>query len=279
MGYGGKYGQQYGLDEPPAGAGAVAFERTNNDLAAAIDTVRAHPGPVFQVDEVVTAVDTLVHGPRAFERFGSDTVVATDGFTPDTAAAKGDRVTSPEKHGPYEPVIDLNMVEARLTNRSRYYLARGIHDGTLLQPVRYELGTGWENPRWGEPPKPSPDSTEVANFAYEGSIYNNRMLLEEANASTLVIRCEGPVEPSFNPTEVMIYAQIRNSSNSDENYREIPFANATFPSWFHTTNQQFTSRIVVPLGVGARVPSYQAPPQRIVGDTVTAIDTVTVVVA
>ena len=184
--------------------------------------------------------------------FQSDeTLVATDSVRYPVAAV--DAQTSRPAFEPYEPVVDLNMVEARLTNRARYYISRGMHDGTSLQPVRFELGTGWENPRWGEPPKPSPDATEVANKVYEGSIWDSRMYSEEANASTLAIRCAGPEEPGYTPTELMVYAVIRNSPNPDENYREIPFANATFPSWFYTTDQRFITRIVLPLGYGARV--------------------------
>lgn len=164
--------------------------------------------------------------------------------------------TIPVRKEPYEPVVDLNMVEARLTNRARYYVSRGIHDGTILQPIRYELGSGWENPRWGEPPKPSPDATEVAFKAYGGSIYDGRMVLEEANASTLSIRCAGPEAPDYELSEIMVYAEIRNSPNVDENNRQIPFASATFPSWFHTTGQRFITRIIMPLGYGARVDTY-----------------------
>jgi hypothetical protein len=277
VGYGGKYGQQYGLDPGILGEGPVAFSFRRDETLTAVDAGEARKGYERREDEAVTAVDGSQHSPHAYSRREDEVVTATDGVDEVLADAATDRATTlPVKARPYEPVVDLNMVEGRLTNRARYYLARGIHDGTLLQPVRFELGTGWENPRWGEPPKPSPDATEVSSVIYEGSLYDGHMYLEEANASTLVIRCAGPDAPEFNPTEVMIYAQIRHSSNSEENYREIPFASACFPTWFHTTAQRFVTRIVLPLGYGARVDKYHRPPIRIQNEVATAVDTVTV---
>lgn len=280
MGYGGKYGQQYGLDPGELGFGPVSYSYRRDEIVTAVDATDARKGYERREDEVVTAVDSLGWSPHAFVRREDETVTATDGVDEVLEDAADDRATtSPVRVRLYEPVVDLNMVEARLTNRARYYLARGIHDGTLVQPVRFELGSGWENPRWGEPPKPSLDATEVAHKVWEGSIYDGLMYMEEANASTLVIRCGGPEAPDTNPTELMIYAQIRHSSNSDENYREIPFASACFPSWFHTTAQRFSTRIVLPLGYGARVEKYQRPPYRAANEYVTAVDTVTVEVA
>lgn len=280
MGYGGKYGQQYGLDEP-FGEEPTVFEFRSDETVTAVDTLPDHWLNRFRrEDEVVTAVDTKDWHPHSYSRREDDTATAYDGVDEKQESAADDRVTTiPLRLAPYEPLVDLNMVEARLTSRARYYLARGIHDGTLLQPVRYELGTGWENPRWGEPPKPSPDATEVTNLVHEGSIWDSQMILEEANASTLAIRCAGPEEPSYNPTELMVYAEVRHSPNEDENYHEIPFACATFPSWFHTTAQRFNTRIVLPLGYGARVDKYVRPPIRIVNEEVFAVDTVRVEIA
>jgi len=174
---------------------------------------------------------------QAFERRNDDTVTAVDTL-PEQA---GDLIT--RRFLPaYEPVIDLNMVEARLTNRARYYIARGMHDGTALHPTRCVLGTGWEAPRWGEPPKPSPDATEVTNAVFEVDVQ-----VEVANYKTLVVRCEGPVEPDYEVQEVMVYAQILNSPVTGESLREIPFANATFPTWFHTVGQRFVARLVIPM--------------------------------
>ncbi|NIT77394.1 MAG: hypothetical protein GWN58_23570 [Anaerolineae bacterium] len=277
MGYGGKYGQQYGLDEP-FGEEPTGFVFRRDETVTAVDTLPAHwLGRLRREDETVTAVDDVVWAPRAYNRREDETATATDGVDEILEDAAADRDTTAPVHlKPYEPLVDLNMVEARLTNRARYYIARGLHDGTLLQPVRYELGAGWENPRWGEPPKPSPDATEVANLVHEGSIWDGQMLLEEANASTLAIRCAGPDEPSYNPTELMVYAEIRHSSIADENFHQIPFACATFPSWFHTTDQRFITRIILPLGYGARVEKYQRPPIRIIHEDLFAVDTVTV---
>ncbi|MHC4816598.1 MAG: hypothetical protein ACYTF8_00870 [Planctomycetota bacterium] len=143
---------------------------------------------------------------------------------------------------PYEPLVDLNMVEARLTNRARYFIARGMHDGTSIKPVRFVLGAGWENPRWGEPCKPSPDATEVAGEVFEGPVVS-----EQANDRTLVVRCEGEVAPIYQVQEVMVYAQIFNSPFPGESLKEIPFACATFPQWFHTTGQWFVARLVIPM--------------------------------
>jgi hypothetical protein len=279
VGYGGKYGQQYGLDEAEPPSGAVAFVFRQDETVTAVDTLPEHwLGRERRQDETVTAVDGVQQSPKAYNYREDETVTATDGVDELAESAADDRTTSiPLRLSQYEPVVDLNMVEARLTHRARYYLARGIHDGTLLQPVRFELGSGWENPRWGEPPKPSPDATEVANLVHEGSIFDGQMYMEEANASTLVIRCGSPEAPAFNPSELMIYAEIRHSSNSEENYRQIPFANATFPSWFHTTDQRFITRIVLPLGYGERMETYQRPPIRISNEIVSAVDTVTVV--
>jgi len=143
---------------------------------------------------------------------------------------------------PYAPVVDLNMVRATLTNRARYYIARGMHDGTILQPVRYVLGAGWESPRWGEPPLPAPDSTEVSNPVFEADIE-----LEIANEKTLVLSCHGPEAPSYRVQEVMVYARILNTPYPDEVHREIPFACATFPEWFHAAGQKFSARLVIPM--------------------------------
>ncbi len=150
---------------------------------------------------------------------------------------------------PYTPVIDLNLLRVSLTSRARYFIARGAGDGTVLVPTRFVLGAGWENPRWGEMPFPSPEATEVSNPVFEGSIYDGLLQVEEANASTFVLRCAGPT-PSmdFTPTEVMVYAEIHNSPLATENYREIPFACATFPSWFHVSDQRFVTRLVLPVG-------------------------------
>lgn len=141
---------------------------------------------------------------------------------------------------PYQPVVDLNMVEARLTHRSRYYVSRGMHDGTGLRLTRFVLGAGWENPRWGAPCKPSADATEVSNAVYEGYV-----VTERANDKTLVVRCAGEVAPAYQVQEIMIYAQIFNSPITGESMKEIPFASATFPEWFHTTGQRFVTRILI----------------------------------
>jgi hypothetical protein len=143
---------------------------------------------------------------------------------------------------PYEPVVDLNMVRATLTNRARFYIARGMHDGTVLQPLRYVLGAGWESPRWGEPPLPAPDSTDITNAVYEADV-----VMEEANDKTLVLGCYGPEAPSYRVQEVLVYARILNTPYADEVHREIPFACATFPEWFHTPGQRFTARLVIPM--------------------------------
>lgn len=280
MGYGGKYGQQYGLDL--SGLGFEEFSFRRDEVVTAIDELPAHWLERYRrADEVVTAVDVVFNSPHAYHRISNEVVAASDGveeIIEDAAAA--DRATAaPVRLKTYLPVVDLNMIEARLTNRARYYLSRGICDGTLLHPVRYELGSGWENPRWGEPCKPAPDATEVVALVHAGSLFDGQMILEEANASTLVIRCASPETPDFNPTELMVYAEIRHSSRIDENYRQIPFASATFPAWFHTTGQRFLARIVVPLGVGARVETYQRPPSRAQAEEAVAVDTVTVLVS
>lgn len=171
-----------------------------------------------------------------------ETVTATDGWEVTPVGPPQDAPTTRPRQVPYEPVVDLNMVEGRLTNRARYYISRGMHDGTSLTPVRFVLGAGWENPRWGEPCKPSADATEVASSLYEGLVVN-----EQANAKTLVVRCEGQVAPDYWVQEVMIYARIVNSPDVGESYKEIPFASATFPQWFHTTGQWFVARIVIPM--------------------------------
>jgi hypothetical protein len=171
-----------------------------------------------------------------------ETVTATDGGEAIPTGPPEDAPTTRFKQVPYEPVVDLNMVEGRLTNRARYYISRGMHDGTSLTPVRFVLGAGWENPRWGEPCKPSPDATEVSSALYEGYVVN-----EEANEKTLVVRCEGLVAPDYWVQEVMIYARIVHSPVVGESYKEIPFASATFPQWFHTTGQWFVARIVIPM--------------------------------
>jgi len=174
---------------------------------------------------------------QAFEFVSNEMVTAVDTLPQESADELTRRYLPP-----YEPVIDLNMVEARLTNRARYYISRGMHDGTSLYPTRFVLGTGWESPRWGEPPKPSPDTTEVTAEVYEGDV-----VLEEANPKPLVIRCEGPEAPSYGVQEVMVYAIIRNSPVTGESFKEIPFACAVFPAWFHTAGQQFVARLVIPM--------------------------------
>jgi len=180
---------------------------------------------------------------KAFSFRSDETVTAEDGTGAFPVGPPEDAPTTIKPHlMPYEPLVDLNMVEGRLTNRARYYIARGMHDGTCLKPVRFVLGAGWENPRWGEPCKPSPDATEVSSVVFEGAVVN-----EAANDRTLVVRCEGEVAPTYQVQEVMVYAQIRNSPIPGESYKEIPFACATFPQWFHTTGQWFVARLVIPM--------------------------------
>ncbi len=171
-----------------------------------------------------------------------ESVTAEDGHDTTPVGPPEDAPTTRPHIEPYEPLVDLNMVEGRLTNRARYYIARGMHDGTGLKPVRFVLGAGWENPRWGEPCKPSPDATEVAGEVFEGFVVS-----EQANPKTLVLRCEGEVAPIYAVQEVMVYAQIFNSPFPGESLKEIPFACATFPQWFHTTGQWFVARLVIPM--------------------------------
>jgi len=297
VGYGRKYGQSYGLDEGPAPTGGVAYSFSRNETVTAVDGVSALHGVgysyqrdevvtaidgtivveangyQFRSDEVVTAVDAVYLSPWDYHYRSDEVVTALDGASATPVLGAEDLPTSPtpSKRRKYEPVVDLNMVQATLTNRGRFYVARGIHDGTIVQPVRYVLGAGWENPRWGESPLPSPDSTEVAHAQFEGT-----PVLEEANASTLAIRVLGEEGADYEPTEVMVYARILNSPYPDEAHREIPFACATFPPWFHTPNQVFSSRLVIPLGVGARAESVVIP-HKVAREVVTAVDTVTVV--
>ena len=143
---------------------------------------------------------------------------------------------------PYEPVVDLNMVKATLTSRARYYISRGAHDGTILQPTRFVLGAGWENPRWGEPSRPSQEATEVSLAVAEGAV-----VVEQANPMALSVSVAGAVAPAYSVQEVMVYARITNSPDAVENMKEIPFACATVPQWFHAPGQRFSARIIIPL--------------------------------
>jgi hypothetical protein len=302
VGLGDKYGQSYGLDDVgAAGGGGVAYSFTRAETVTAVDGVTVFSGiayafredEVVQVldgtvivqgdyyarrsDEVVTANDFASISPKDYHYREDEVVAAQDDVTEDTSTIVKDWPTSkaPSKRGRYEPVVDLNMVRASLTNRGRFYLARGIHDGTIVQPVAFDLGGGWENPRWGEPPQPSADSTEVSNKVFSGSIYDGHMVLEEANPSTLAICIKGEVAPDYEATEVMVYAKILNSPYDDETHREIPFACATFPSWFHTPGQMFSSRLIIPLGTGVKVPTIEIP-HRIRHEIVNVVDSVCV---
>jgi hypothetical protein len=203
------------------------------------------PGDLYLFSATNTGIQDEIQSPgwepSKFYSFRSDEAV-TAYDAPAAPGSADDVPTSRPVFEPYEPVVDLNMVEARLTNRARYYISRGMHDGTALRPTRFVLGAGWENPRWGEPCKPSPDATEVTSEVFEGLVVS-----EAANPKTLVVRCEGQVAPAYQVQEVMVYAQIHNSPYSGESLKEIPFASATFPEWFHTTGQRFVARIVIPM--------------------------------
>jgi hypothetical protein len=203
------------------------------------------PGNLYLFSATNPGVQDEVQSPgwqpsEAYEFRSDEVVVAVDDFGHSGPAV--DVPTTRPVFKPYEPVVDLNMVEGRLTNRARYYIARGMHDGTGLKPVRFVLGAGWENPRWGEPCKPSPDATEVSSEVFEGFVVS-----EAANDKTLVLRCEGEVAPAYQIQEVMVYATIFNSPFPGESLKEIPFCCATFPQWFHTTGQWFVARLVIPM--------------------------------
>jgi len=302
VGLGDKYGQSYGLDELGGIAGGgIAYEFSNAENVTAVDGVTVIKGQGYayrsdevvtvldgvivvqgdyyarRSDEVVTAVDAVRLSPWDYHYRSDEVVTALDDAKALPLGAEGDYPTAkaPSKLGRYEPVVDLNMVRATLTNRGRYYMARGIHDGTIVQPVRFVLGSGWENPRWGEPPLPSPDSTEVSNPRFEGTAYDGHLILEEANPSTLAICIRGEEGAAYEPSEVMVYAQIRNSPYPEEAHREIAFACATFPVWFHAPTQVFSSRLIIPLGVGVRVPNIEIP-HKVAHEVVRAVDTVCV---
>jgi hypothetical protein len=191
---------------------------------------------------------TLITFTVYLEDYGGKYNTSTYSFT--TKAAPTAIIDAPTKRyiAPYGPVIDLSLINVALSSRARYYIARGAHDGTLLTPSRFVLGLGWENPRWGELPYPSSGSTEVAHFLFEGSVYDGSLGIEAANSKTLVLRCECPILMDGAPTEIMVYAEIHNSPVATENYREIPFACATFPSWFYVSDQNFVTRLVLPVG-------------------------------
>ena len=144
-------------------------------------------------------------------------------------------------------MLDLGLVKATLTSVGRYYAARAHTDGTALQPYRAELGSGYNNPRWGETLLPSQESTGVVNMVWEGDLANGRVWLERANPRTLVIRIAGPINSSVRITEAMVYARIVSSPYLSEVGSEIPWASVAFPEWFHATDQQFVLRIVLPM--------------------------------
>ena len=299
MGYGSLYGSQFGFEPLGEAGGGFAYSVTQSDTVTTSDTgsrtqsahrietdnptaTDAHSytvGTPYAVShaDVVTVFSTHQIVPIDYEVSHSDTVTASDaGASSPEFGASDQPSTGPANYRIYEPVVDLNMVQAVLTTRARRYLSRAVTDGTALRPNRFEFGAGWENPRWGELPKPSPDATEVGSVLYEGYLGAD-MEIEEANASTLAIRCGGDVAPAYSPAEVMVYAQIRNSPYSSENYREIPFACAVFPQWFHSPGQRFVTRIVIPLGDGTRV-RVDVPPPRVLGaDNVSVSDALTVV--
>lgn len=169
--------------------------------------------------------------------------------------------------------LNQSQLLATLTSEARQYLARSVREGFFLQPSRFILGSGGADYRPGVPLPASPDTTDVVNPVFEGSRLDGSLEVEAANASTLVLRCRGPVAPSYKVTEILVYAIARHCA-LDANV-EIPFACAYFPPWLHSTSQRFTTRLVLPLGIGADVGTNGLLTSR-PGDTAVAMDSLTV---
>ena len=147
----------------------------------------------------------------------------------------------------FEPLVDPLIIRATITAQGRKVLDRSAREGLSVSPVRFTLGTGFENPRWGNEEAAAQDATDLASTVlFEGSVWTGELTLESANPKTLVIRCSGPASAQ-GVTEILVYAQIRHCLTED-NFREIPFASATVPIWCSTPGQVFVARIVIPLG-------------------------------
>jgi len=153
----------------------------------------------------------------------------------------------------------MGAVRASLTHEGRRYLARSPVDGLYLTVTRFVLGTGRTyDPSWYQVPQSSPDSTTLVMAVFMGSVATGDMIVEEANASSLSLRCRGPAKPlSPPPNELIIYARINHSPTATDLGREIPFACVRLQPWFAapaaSPAQRFVARVVIPLGSGTRV--------------------------
>lgn len=199
----------------------------------------------------------------------------------DTAAASDDLHV--QWHGyAYEiaekTITRMRTVLASLTHEARWHMARAAYMGSRLTPCFFTLGTGWNEPRWNTLPDPSGASTQIIAPVFHGSAAAGQITMEEANASTLVLRLSTYDAFASQVNEVLIYARINNDSTYKG--RVIPFASCRWPTWYHApasgsyAKQRFVARVIIPLGTGARVTENTAFNQRYLDDSVSVADSV-----
>jgi hypothetical protein len=147
----------------------------------------------------------------------------------------------------YAPYLEPGLVEAAYTSVGRYYLARGVGDGTAIQPYRFVMGGGgWNTGLWGSARLASPEVTQVTDPQWEGNLINNRMTMQLANDKTLVIRCVGPTNPTYHLNEILVYARIY-SRLLRMKFPGNSFCKCCFSSWFSVTDQKQVLRLILPL--------------------------------
>lgn len=118
--------------------------------------------------------------------------------------------------------INEYVVRANLTTIGRFYLAKSLATGMVIIPHKFNLGLS------SLPFSKNylQEANAIDQVVASGSVLGGTMRKIPSSSTTLCFCCYSN-SPIFVST-IMIYAYIRNSAYSGENFLEFPFAHASF---------------------------------------------------
>lgn len=147
--------------------------------------------------------------------------------------------------------LQVQVATGHLTSVARNLIAKAHRLGWRITPSRFVLSGGRH--RATIPWEPSQEVASPRTTLYMGSIALGSMILEEANASSLVVKCVVPVIPTLQQSSVLVYCRLKGTGSTVLENRDWPFATCVWPPWYLTTNQTLVARVVIPFGQGIRV--------------------------
>lgn len=137
----------------------------------------------------------------------------------------------------------LFSVDAEMTTRARYILARGSVDGTSLWPKEFSVGTGgFDAYDYAVALPVNPDSVTLDADLFRDTIDN----YEEPNDQCASFHCileNGEANQTLG--EIGIWAEIQNSPVAGENGTQILFAIGHFPLQAKNSSMRYGLRVIV----------------------------------